>query len=198
MKKGLQLLIIVVLFSCHNRSSDKIKEDIEPISDSDTASIFSNTVSSWLNENLKSTLSFKLSLEDRWTDDSLHAKPFTVTKTFLHDYSSVLRWSPDSSYILDIGSYGSVPTKNEKGETYLEGGEPDTEIALINPEKNQRIQYLYVGPSGEIINGKWLNNSEAIILGTFKNNPEQTDTLLWLVDVKQNLFRLYNLKTEGK
>ncbi len=161
-------------------------------------SILTSTAASiWLREQLHVPV-WKwrnLELENFWHDEALAEQPFTLTPEFLKDYKSVLRWAPDSSVLLDIGSYGSVVVTKEDGTTRLEGGEPDTEISVIFPRGNKKARLLFAGPSSFIINATWLSNTEVIIAGTFDvEGNQQRDTLLWLVDVKQNRFRLYNYK----
>ena len=172
--------------------------DHYPRLSNDSSSIFSNAFSLWLDSSLNLKSKQKtITVEQRWTNDSLKALPFHVTPRFISDYSTVLKWSPDSSSILDIGSYGFVPVKNSKGEINIEGGEPDTEVALIDTEKEKRTRLLYVGPSTTIVDGYWLSKDELVILGTFKDEAK-TDTLMWMVDLQAKLFRLYNIRTTGK
>jgi hypothetical protein len=188
-------LIIVVSVSCRNVDGEKRtqkKADLKKTEDS--SSIFSSSVIGWINANLK-TRNPSLSTEERWQDDSLRQEPFELTKEFTKNYASVLRWSPDSTHILDIGSYGAVLTQDKNGKIYLEYGEPDTEVAMISVKNNQRTRLLYVGPSAEIKDGKWLNNTELMILGTFKSETGKIDTLSWKVDLQEKIFTLYNVST---
>ena len=194
----------VFLFACGNN-----KKDVEPTT-LDTLnqaaiikkqdSVLTNEVAKeWLKGELRVPMVrwSNLELENFWDDETLAEQPFTLTKEFLKNYSSVLRWAPDSSAILDIGSYGSVVVEKENGTTVLEGGEPDTEISVIFPQTNKKARLLFAGPASYIINATWLSNAEAIIAGTFNaEGNQQRDTLLWLVDVQQKRFRLYNYKQQ--
>jgi hypothetical protein len=54
---------------------------------------------------------------------------------------------------------------------------------------------MFVGPSSQILDAKWINKHEAVIIGTFdKTGAGNLDTLLWMIDVKDKYFRLYNVK----
>jgi hypothetical protein len=128
----------------------------------------------------------------------LPTEAFIADKLFLTGYESVLKWSADSIHVLDVGSYGKVPVEDEKGDHHLEAGEPDTELALLNIKRNERTRLMFVGPSSNIINGRWLNSSELLVLGTFLTEPGRPDTLVWIIDINEKLFRLYNLKTQRK
>jgi len=137
----------------------------------------------------------KLQLENYWSEDTLDWQPFAPGETFYKDYQSVLYWSPDSSYLLDVGSYGLMVVKDENGNTTLEAGDPDTEIAVIVPSKNEKARLMFAGPASYIMGGKWLDSTQASIVGTFdKENSVEKDTLVWMIDIKKNFFRLYNFK----
>jgi len=151
-------------------------------------------ISSWLDSTFETNVSRKFVLEDFSTNDSLLSETSPVNETFTNNYASVLRWSPDSLNILDLGSYGSVLVKNKAGSYTVEAGEPDTEVALLDLTKNVRRRLLMVGPSSTITNGKWLNNDELVVTGTFnKTGNGENDTLMWMINIKDNSFRLYNV-----
>jgi hypothetical protein len=105
-----------------------------------------------------------------------------------------LRWSPDSSCILDLGSYGAKLRKDKTGLS--EEVEPDAEVAIVYPNQHQRTRLLNVGPSAKIIDGKWLDNMELMVLGTFTSEEGITDTLAWKIDPGEKLFTLYNVKAK--
>ncbi len=153
--------------------------------------IFLNDIAFWTDSTLKlSTTKHKLQLEVEWNDDSLQTRSFSVTPGFLADYAKFLYWSPDSTKILDIGSYGFLALNDSSG-TRLVAGEPDSEVAIIDREHNRRKRLIFGGPSMNILNGKWINHSEVVVLGTF-NNATTVDTLLWRIDIEDDLFHLYN------
>ena len=205
MKKILTIIFAgLFIFSCKNQKED---EPVEEILDStqlaalvvseDSAVIYSNQMVLWLDETLKTKTKSgtTISLEEYWKQDSFPRKPFVADSKFYSDYNSVLRWSPDSSYVMDFGSYGSVVTKGPDGKVKLEGGEPDTELALIQPGTNQRTRLMFVGPSSRIINAIWTDTAQAMVVGTFdKTGNNKLDTLIWMINVKDNYFRLYNVK----
>ena len=200
MNKIIGLLFIIVV-GCNTGETDHTQTDSlmksEAGKSEDPSSLYSATTSDWLDSNLQPG-NKTLTLEEQWTDDSLHSEPFVLNEEFISNYHTVLKWSPDSTYILDIGSYGSIPVTDENGKTRLEGGEPDTEIALIDRKNNERTRYIFVGPSSTIIDAKWLSNNEVVVLGTFKTDTAHADTLLWFIDRSEKLFRLYNVNTAHK
>ncbi len=199
-EKLIYFLLLIVFSSCNNNRKNENQgadSSAHHFTKDDSSSIFSATITDWLNENLKtSATNRKITLEERWNDDSLQTEPFAPEPSFYKNYHSVLHWSADSAYVLDIGSYGMLAVTDNTGNIQLEAGEPDTEIAIIDAKNNKRTRLMYVGPSSTIINGRWLNNTDALVLGTFLNDNRKTDTLLWFINVKDNLFRLYNLKSQ--
>jgi hypothetical protein len=191
-------VLIICLACCNNKRESDIGTSTIAMSSEDSSSIFSNVFSQWIDSTLNvKSANQKLAVEERWVDDSLKAEPFAPGSHFYTTYAAFLRWSPDSSNILDIGSYGMVPVKDKSGNIQLEGGEPDTEVALISHPRQERTRLLFVGPSATIIDGRWLSNTEAVIVGTF-SNPGKTDTLMWMIDFQEKLFRLYNFNSANK
>lgn len=192
----------LLLISCNRAPSNEKQADsihvANEISREDSNRIFTNDVKDWMQEKLaRDTLSRQnFVLEEHWQEQPAEATSFDANTQFIKDYNSVLRWSPDSNYIIDIGSYGTVLTKDSKGNTVIEAGEPDTELALIEPAKKLRKRLMFVGPSSAIIDAKWIDNKQVAVIGTFDSTGNGTnDTLLWMIDVQKDFFRLYNVKS---
>ncbi|WP_207491904.1 hypothetical protein [Aridibaculum aurantiacum] len=201
MRRTIVIALIALAVSCKNKPATEPKADTATaatnIYQEDSTLIVSAGINDWMQQTLKAAdLPAKMKLEEFWKDDSLMVSPFTPSNEFYSDYAPVLRWSADSNYIIDIGSYGTVVTKNAQGKTQLEAGSPDSELALIEPKKQERTRLMFVGPSSEIINAKWIDSRQALVIGTFdKTGNDNHDTLLWMIDVKDKFFRLYNIKS---
>lgn len=144
--------------------------------------ILKNNSANWANFHFQSI---------RAIDTETETAPFTPSKDFYKNYQSVLRWSLDSNFIIDFGSYGSMVVKDANGNTHLEGSDPDTKVSLINIVKQQQSQILYAGPSTKILDVKWMSNSEALMLFSEEGENNRSDTLLWLIDVSRSLIRQY-------
>lgn len=195
-------VVIFLLMACKNNPNDvELAESdsaqaAHDMAENDSLLLYKNEGTQWLavNLKLKNTSWSNLQLENSWNEDTLDLQPFTPTKEFYNDYSSLLHWSPDSSYIIDMGSYGTIVVKDKNGKPTLEGGEPDTEISLIFPRQNQKARIMFGGPSSYFIDAQWIDNTQAMIVGTFDKEDQKQDTLLWMIDVKDKLFRLYNFK----
>lgn len=161
----------------------------------DSTTVFDDRNSVWRNENFVQKgfdwTGFKL--QSFWGEDTIEKKDASVTPEFLKQYAPVLKWSPDSSYILDIGSYGGVVLQKSNGQTTVEKGEPDTEISLLYPKENKKSRVIFGGPSLHIINATWADSTQVAMLGTLDTsvNGNKPDTLLWMIDVKEHFFRKY-------
>jgi hypothetical protein len=199
----MMLLVLFLLTSCKGNDKEAKEEEntvtddslqvIKSIVSEDSVMVFNDT-DNWMRQSIqKNNVDWnRFHLEEFWTDDSLQSKSFKPDADFYRDYTTVLRWSPDSNYILDYGSYGSVKVKDNKtGNTKIEGGEPDTEVSLINPKTKTRTRILFFGPGTNVSDARWLSASQVAILGTDENDNNQPDTLLWIVNAKENFFRKY-------
>lgn len=88
-------------------------------------------------------------------------------------YKRFLKYSPDSSYALDLYSYGTIPVRDSSGRVHLEGGDPDDEVALLNLKTGARMRLLFSGPGTTFQDARWLNDSVAIISGYSDINDYQ-------------------------
>jgi hypothetical protein len=122
-------------------------------------------------------------------------KYFKAEPGFYKDYASLLKWSPDSSYVLDIGTYGKVLVKDKMGNARIEDGEVDTKASLLFPKTDASAELIFLGSSGSFIDGLWIDSTRFSILGVFDEKGNQKpDTLLWVIDAKENFFRKYKLE----
>ena len=193
------LVAMLFIIGCNNKTTEVELIDstdyVNEIITEDSSVLLTKGVQDWVGSILKKPVSPAITFEEFWKDETLIETPFTAENDFYKNYSSLLRWSPDSNYILDIGTYGTVLTTDAYGNPGIESGEPDSELALIEPGKNTRTRLMFVGPSSEILDAKWVDNKKAIVVGTFDTTGNKTyDTLVWVINVKDKIFRLYNVK----
>ncbi len=212
LKYSLAIICIVLLAglsSCNNNKgnkavNDSLRADLPVLSDSmqavhdidsaDYASLFKSKTNVWLSGMFdnKQTKWDNFHLVDYWKDENLKSTPFTLTKKFYADYAMFLKWSPDSSYIFDM-SYGMMVNKDKSGNTSFESGSVDNEVALLNLANKTKTRLIFFGPGTTPVNARWVDSSQVALIGLFDtsgNNPP--DTLMWLIDVKENFFRKYS------
>ncbi|BAV09669.1 hypothetical protein SAMN05421788_1011100 [Filimonas lacunae] len=161
----------------------------------DSAMVFDDTNTPWVKENfIQKGFDWKgFKLISFWAEDSVEKKPVTTAPDFYTHYASVLKWSPDSSFVLDFGSYGGVVTSDSNGKSIVAKGEPDTEVSILYPKESKKSRILFSGPALHIINATWADSSQVAMLGTLDTsvNGNKPDTLLWMIDVREHFFRKY-------
>jgi len=198
------LLITLAGCKCNNKQEAQQEEKAIELDSTQTAlsiiqedstMVFDDRNSAWRNENFTQRGfnwdGFKL--QSFWAEENFERKDANLTPDFLKHYAPVLRWSPDSSYILDIGSYGGVVMQKADGNTTVEKGEPDTEVSLVFPKENKKTRVLFAGPSLHILNATWADSTQVAMLGTLDTSATgaKPDTPLWMIDVKDHFFRKY-------
>lgn len=199
-------ILLLSIFSCNNNQNEQ-EENVEPVLDSfqaaqsiadeDSVLIFENNADKWLDLSLKSNTTNwkKFRLKEFWYQDSLKKENFTPAEGFYKDFAPLLKWSADSTYVLDIGTYSKVLVQDKNGVKRIEDGEIDTKAMLIFPKENAATQLIFLGSAGNFIDGKWLDSTTFSILGTFDEKGNQKpDTLLWVIDAKDKFFRKYKLE----
>ncbi|HEY6977382.1 MAG TPA: hypothetical protein VH396_13890 [Chitinophagaceae bacterium] len=197
------MILFLISTSCSNNEQQAKKENtieddslqtVKSIVSEDSVMVFRNDAGNWIGESIQKTgLDWnRFHLTEFWSDDSLQEKSFEPSQEFYKDYAQVLRWSPDSTYVLDIGSYGSVKVKDKNGKTQIESGEPDTEVSMIYPKTKSKTRLLFFGPGTVIVDGRWLDNSQVAVLGMYdEKGNHHPDTLLWIINAKNKFFRKY-------
>lgn len=204
-KPFIHLIAVAALFatgSCNNsgeqkKENDHVEDSVETaagIIKDDSLLIHEQPTSEWIINSLqKNNLTpGDLQLKEFWAVDSFNKKQFTPEKDFYSKYAPLLKWSPDSSYVLDEGTYGAIVSHDKNGNTKIEGGDADTEISLLFPKENSKTQLIYSGPSFHFINAKWLDSTQLAMLTSFDEKAgDQSDTTLWIIDVKTKFFRKY-------
>jgi hypothetical protein len=201
---------LAALSSCNNNKGNKATNDslladhsvlsdsmqiIHDIDSADYTDLFKYKANTWLSKvlNNSQTKWDNFHLVDYWKDDSLKRSSFKPAKNFYTDYAMYLKWSPDSNYIFDMGSYGVTVVKDKQGNTSIESGDIDNEVTLLDPVHQTKTRLLFFGPGTTPVNARWLDSSQVALVGLFDTSSNhQPDTLMWLIDVKEKFFRKYS------
>lgn len=110
-------------------------------------------------------------------------------------YKRYLKYSPDSSYALDLYSYGTIPVRDSDGRVHLEGGDPDDEVALLNLKTGTRMRLLFSGPGTTYQDAKWLNDSVAIISGYSEfNDYQRMLPVVWRFNRSSRLLEVFQYR----
>jgi hypothetical protein len=189
----------IFLGGCNNSNKEKdhIEDSVETaagIASEDSVLIHDQPTSNWIVQSLQKNMltSNNLQLKEFWAIDSFSKKDFNPDNDFYSKYAPLLKWSPDSNYVLDQGSYGAIVSKDKNGKITVEGSDADTEISLLFPKENRKTQLVFSGRSFHFIDGKWLDSTQLAMLTSFDEKEDnKSDTTLWIVDVKSKFFRKY-------
>jgi hypothetical protein len=195
MKLFIALTAVIFLLSCNSGSDKPANIDTSSIAPPDTASTysaidsssefldtFSSNLQPWLEQTIKNPevrlKDFKYA--DNWVDDSLVISRQNLDGDFLKTYESVLVYSPDEKKVLDVGSYGSVITKNKKGKSTIQPGGPDVEVAIIDVPGKKRRRIFFSGPGSLVEKGFWMNDSTVVLAG--KSHEQNAEIpMLWMI-----------------
>lgn len=120
--------------------------------------------------------------------DSLVATPIDTAQ--LRPFMPYLVYNSDSSKAIDFVSYNYVLV-NKKGQSKLEQGGPDSEVALLDLRKHTRQRILYMGSSATILNSGWDGN-EVLIAGAEDLGEEKVKPTFWIYNTETGAMEIYN------
>lgn len=202
------VILLMVLAACNNNTDKEAEVDtatavvtedtsvtFTPV---DTSSEFIETFSSnlkpWLERTRRQATIELNDFEyiDNWVVDSLVISEAQLTPDFYKTFKPLLIFSPDSSKVLDMGSYGAMVSKNSKGQTTMVQGEPDSEIAVLDRLTRKRRRIFFFGPGSSVESGFWMNDSTIVLAG----RTEEQNTVkpvIWTVklDGESNFYKRY-------
>ncbi|HVO76314.1 MAG TPA: hypothetical protein VMT35_20000 [Ignavibacteriaceae bacterium] len=103
-------------------------------------------------------------------------------------------FSPDSNKMADIYSYRYGPLKElPDRKVFISGGEPDTEVKLIDLAKDSIYIFLSSGTPTEYQDACWYDSSTLIVAGC-NENDEQLNTyypFYYILDFENKFILLY-------
>jgi hypothetical protein len=148
---------------------------------------FSSNLQPWLEQSIKKQGAHlnDFRYAENWVEDTLVVTKQNLDHDFLKQYRSVLVYSPDEKKVIDMGSYGTVTGKTTNGQMSVRGGEPDTEIAVIDLDSKKRRRIFFSGPGNLIDKGFWMNDSTVLLAG--KSHLQNAEIpMLWMINLKNN------------
>ena len=96
----------------------------------------------------------------------------------LQDFMPLLLYNRDSTLAIDFVSYQYVLSKKEGRPTIQQGG-PDTEVGLVDLEKNWRKRILYLGSSGTVLDARWAGDSVILMAGAEEMEEGRIRPAIW-------------------
>ena len=148
---------------------------------------FSSNLQPWLERTTRqNTLRLdNFQYADNWVEDTLVVSTANLTPDFYKTYKAVLVYSPDSSKVLDLGSYGAMVSKDASGKTHMVQGEPDAEIAVLDRATRKRRRIFFFGPGTSIEQGFWMNDSTIVLAGK-SEEQNSVKPMIWTVKMDGN------------
>lgn len=133
-------------------------------------------------------------LVDSLQKDTLYSRTYDPQRfdNFLDLYQDYLVYSPDSSRLMDLYSYRYVFEEQEEGPTQVMK-DVDVEAALVNLETEVRKRLLFLGASGFVEDGAWIDNKRVIITGGIivPENPEMMQLKTWVMNLETQWLYTY-------
>ncbi|GAA0531202.1 hypothetical protein [Chitinophaga japonensis] len=134
------------------------------------------------------------SLERTTVDTVAALDTSTMEEDRFREFQPYFVYSPDSSRIVDMVSYGSFLHKGKNGKTVLEAGEPDVEVAIVNVQTKKRERILFAGPSTVIKEAVWVDDHTVLIAGGMYDEQNSLKPVIWKYDTESKL--LENWETQ--
>ncbi len=118
-------------------------------------------------------------------------RQMALDSSFYTSYGPVLVYNPDSSAFADIYSY-SLIIENKNGKRTARRGEPDSEVAVVNPNTGIRTRYLFCGPACVFELALWVDHQNLAIMGlTDDDGDEIFRPAVWVINTRLNEIRQY-------
>ena len=201
------LITSLLSFSCGDQSQEKqvprppksdsvVSEKVDTILSNETFAFFENSgFTTFAKERAAGFDWNKFKLVEVWTEDSALISSFTPSPEFLQNYGPYLKYARDSSMALDLDSYNiNIVTDKNGGKRGQEMG-PDTEVSLIDFENKEKQRLVFVGPSGSVEDGGWLDEETIVLVGLQENQePGTKSAVVWKYHVPTQTYFLYEMQ----
>ena len=133
----------------------------------------------------------KFRMVNTWKEDTVMSQPFVVAPSYLKGQATLLKYSPDSAYLLDLDNY-AVEVNAPKRKEPLKMRGPDTEVSLININDKTKTRLLFMGPAGSVEDGGWMDNDNILLLGMEeRSNDGNRVPVIWKYHLPTKTFYLY-------
>lgn len=130
-------------------------------------------------------------------ENSLITHEYEPSKEYIDLYHTLLVYSPDNTSFIDMDSYNFLLEKDKKGNLIGMGGDPETEVALVNLREHTHTRLFYVGSFTIIEEVSWLNQSTlAIAYLTDEDNENAYRPNITIIDLNMKTFSYFQSPTK--
>lgn len=126
-------------------------------------------------------------LERTVVDTVAGADTIRMEKERFEQFKPFFVYSPDSSQVVDMVSYGNFLHEAKNGRVVLEAGEPDTEVAIVNVQTKARERVLFAGPSTIVKQAVWIDDHTVLIAGGMYDEQNRLLPVIWKYDTVNKL-----------
>lgn len=121
---------------------------------------------------------------------------FEPSKEYLDLYKTLLVYAPDSSAFIDMDSYNFFLERDKKGNLIGMGGDPETEVALINLNDHTHTRLMYVGTTTIIEDVQWINKTKVVIVYLEADNENVYYPNIIIIDLNTSQSSLFKSSTK--
>jgi len=176
---------------CNNRPKDTVQDE-DSLPAQTRSPTAKDTLRSWTEQRLiqwkgwidSSTAGqFVANSLERTTVDTIAAiDSIRMEEERFEQFKPFFVYSPDSSQVVDMVSYGNFLHKAKNGRVVLEAGEPDTEVAIVNVQTKNRERILFAGPSTVVKQAVWIDDHTVLIAGGVYDEQNRLLPVIWKYD----------------
>lgn len=149
---------------------------------------------SWSRKMKKKDSGFSASRFSNTGIDSLEAQPsLPYPSAEWQSFRPYFVYSPDRHVAIDMYSYGNiVPDNPGDSGSSLQGGEPDSEVSLVDVKNRRKRRLLFAGPGTQFEKAAWLNDTIVLITGESDANPDNTmRPVMWKINLSDSSISTY-------
>ncbi|WP_298737228.1 hypothetical protein [uncultured Chitinophaga sp.] len=126
-------------------------------------------------------------LQRTTTDTLALADSLYMEEERFEQFKQFFVYSPDSSQVVDMVSYGNFLHQGRNGKVVLEAGEPDTEVSIVNVQTKKRERILFCGPSTVVKQAVWIDDHTILIAGGTYDEQDRLLPAIWKYDTQNKL-----------
>jgi hypothetical protein len=147
----------------------------------------------WSQRMSKKDSSFSITHFRKNGEEHLQSQPaISYSREDWKAFLPYLVFSPDHSRAIDLYSYGNIAVKKPDDTDSLEGGDPDSEVSLVDVATKHKQRLLFAGPGTVFQMAAWIDDSTVLITGTSDANPDnKTEPVMWKVNLKDSTLNSY-------
>ncbi len=133
-----------------------------------------------------------------WKEENPLRQAFTPDSGYYDLYGPLLKYSPDSTRFIDLDSYNLDLHKDRSGRLIANPQGPDTEVSLIDLNKNQQTRLVFLGPGSSVEDAGWIDNNNLVLIGYQEDDSlTKANAVIWHFNLADQVTHLYEVSDEN-